>query len=422
MMRNTNTKPVLRFPEFTGEWEKKKLGEVAATKVTNSFARENLNYEIGEVKNIHYGDIHTKFQTLFDIEKENVPFINLEISIQKISEENYCLEGDLIFADASEDLNDVGKSMEIVNLNNEKLLSGLHTILVRPQENVFNYGFAGYLFKSNNIRHQIQKESQGSKVLSISGGRLLGIEISFPTLPEQTKIATFLTAIDEKLQALKKKKSLLEQYKKGVMQKLFSQELSFKDENGKDFPEWEKFKLGDLTIKVGAKNKKNEQLPIYSISNKNGFVPQSNQFEGLDSIKRGFDITLYKIIEEKTYAYNPARINVGSIGYSGTLNRVLVSSLYVCFKTKKNVFDYFFNHYLDSYQFNKSVLRSTEGGVRQYLFYENFSLIVLNLPSIKEQEKIASFLNEISQQISLVNEQLEETRTFKKALLSKMFC
>ena len=103
------------------------------------------------------------------------------------------------------------------------------------------------------------------------------------------------------------------------------------------------------------------------------------------------------------------------------MNNVLVSSLYVCFQTKEIVFDSFFNQYLDSNEFNKSVLRSTEGGVRQYLFYENFSMININLPSIKEQEKIANFLNAISEQIQKVSEQLEETKTFKKGLLNQLF-
>lgn len=127
--------PKLRFPKFSSPWEENKMGEVYSFKVTNSFSREILNYENGQVKNIHYGDIHTKFQTLFDITKEYVPFINSEISIERISKDNYCKEADLILADASEDLIDVGKSIEIYNLNNEKLLSGLHTILARPTLN-----------------------------------------------------------------------------------------------------------------------------------------------------------------------------------------------------------------------------------------------------------------------------------------------
>ena len=153
----------LRFRQDNGEdfpeWEEKTLGEVYTFKVTNSFSRENLNYEEGVVKNIHYGDIHTRFSTLFDITKETVPYINTQLSIDRISIDNYCVEGDIILADASEDLEDVGKSIEIVNLNNERLLSGLHTLLARPVTPLSS-GFGGFLFMSNSIRQQIKKEAQ----------------------------------------------------------------------------------------------------------------------------------------------------------------------------------------------------------------------------------------------------------------------
>ncbi|MEG2510343.1 MAG: restriction endonuclease subunit S, partial [Chryseobacterium sp.] len=196
---NSANVPNLRFPGFEGEWEVKTLGEVMDFKVTNSFSRENLNYEEGTVKNIHYGDIHTKFQTLFNIKNEVVPFLNKEISVRKISEENYCREGDVIFADASEDLNDVGKSIEVVNINGEKLLSGLHTLLARPKENLFYLGFIGYLFKSKQVRTQIQKESQGSKVLSINVGRISKIELSFPDKKEQERIKTLFSLCEERI-------------------------------------------------------------------------------------------------------------------------------------------------------------------------------------------------------------------------------
>ena len=215
----------LRFKDENGNdfpaWEVKKLGEVFSFKVTNSFSRDNLNYEKGEVRNIHYGDIHTKFKTLFDIQKETVPFINQEIAVQKISEDNYCKKGDMIFADASEDLNDVGKSIEIVNVNDNKVLAGLHTILARPHENLFSTGFAGYLFKSNSLRTQIQKEAQGSKVLSISASRLSNILIPIPSLPEQTLIANFLSAIDEKINHTAMQIQKTEVWKKGLLQKMF---------------------------------------------------------------------------------------------------------------------------------------------------------------------------------------------------------
>lgn len=217
----------MRFKQTNGtnfsDWGNIKLGEVMDFKVTNSFSRENLNYKKGIIKNIHYGDIHTKFQTSFDIEKEYVPFINEEINISKISGDNYCKEGDIVFADASEDLNDVGKSIEIVNLNNEKLLSGLHTLLATPNEGVFHKGFTGYLFKSNSVRTQIQKEAQGTKVFSISAGRISKIELTFPSIPEQEKITSFLSLVEERIYAQNKIIEGLKLLKITVRNRLFEQ-------------------------------------------------------------------------------------------------------------------------------------------------------------------------------------------------------
>ncbi|MFA5648771.1 MAG: restriction endonuclease subunit S [Bacteroidales bacterium] len=216
--------PKYRFKEFEkdGEWVEKKLGEVFSFLVTNSYSRENLNYENGQVKNIHYGDIHTKFSTLFDITKEKVPFINMDIPIERIRQECYCKEGDLIFADASEDLDDIGKCIEIVNLNSEKLVPGLHTLMARQKENLLVVGFGGYLFKSGLVRQQIQKESQGTKVLSISTGRISDITIIFPKNPkEQQKIASCLSSLDALITAQAEKIEQLKLHKKGLMQGLF---------------------------------------------------------------------------------------------------------------------------------------------------------------------------------------------------------
>ncbi|MCX7638583.1 MAG: restriction endonuclease subunit S [Cyclobacteriaceae bacterium] len=218
------TVPKLRFKEFmdSGEWVEKRLGEVYEFKVTNSFSRECLNYLNGEVKNIHYGDIHTKFNTLFDITKEYVPYINPDLPIDKIKADCYCKEGDIIFADASEDLNDVGKSVEIVNLNGEKLVSGLHTLLARQKDDLLSIGFGGFLFKSDWIRKQIQREAQGAKVLGVSASRISNINIKFPkSKKEQQKIASCLSSLDDLITAQTKKIELLQQHKKGLLQGLF---------------------------------------------------------------------------------------------------------------------------------------------------------------------------------------------------------
>ncbi|MCP4460881.1 MAG: restriction endonuclease subunit S, partial [Cytophagales bacterium] len=196
--------PELRFPEFgkVEGWVMAPLSKVYSFKITNSFSRDKLNYKRGTVKNIHYGDIHTKFSTLFDIRREVVPYINSDIPIDRVDQDNYCIEGDMIFADASEDMDDVGKCIEIVNLNNERLLAGLHTFLARQIEPNLIVGFGGYLFKSNSIRTQIKRESQGAKVLGISKGRISDISIYFPKNKEkQKKITSCLSSLDELLTA-----------------------------------------------------------------------------------------------------------------------------------------------------------------------------------------------------------------------------
>jgi len=413
---NYGSVPRLRFSEFNDKWENKKLGNLMNFKVTNSYSRDNLNYESGIVKNIHYGDIHTKFQTLFDLEKENVPYINEDISLSKISEDFYCQEGDVIFADASEDLNDVGKSIEITNLNGEKLLSGLHTLLARPQKNNFSKGFLGYLLKSDFVRNQIKREAQGSKVLSINVGRISNIHLSLPSISEQQKISEFLSLLDKRILCSMKIIEDLQITKKEISFKLFKEGFNSSESKKENFQ-----KLGNLTYIVNKKNKENLKLPVYSINNKKGFVSQAEQFEGIDSDERGYDISLYKIIEKETFAYNPARINVGSIGYSRNLENIIISSLYVCFKTTDAVDDEFLFQYLRTDIFRKEVLRNVEGGVRDYLFYENFSRIKINLPDLKEQIKIARLLSKFDDKITLESELLIQYENQKKYLLQNLF-
>jgi type I restriction enzyme S subunit len=193
----------------------------------------------------------------------------------------------------------------------------------------------------------------------------------------------------------------------------------FKD--GFNSPKSKKENLGDITYVVNKKNKENLKLPVYSINNKKGFISQSEQFDGIDSDERGYDISLYKIIDKETFAYNPARINVGSIGYSGNLENIIISSLYVCFKTTDTVDDGFLFQYLRTDIFRKEVLRNVEGGVRDYLFYENFSRIKINLPDIKEQKKIAEFLYKLDEKINLETELLIQYENQKKYLLQNLF-
>jgi type I restriction enzyme S subunit len=217
--------PRLRFRDDEGRefpaWEEKLMGDIFTFIQTNSFSRELLNYEIGTVKNIHYGDIHTKFRSNFKIENENVPFINETVDIHKIPEICYCQKGDLIIADTSEDYADVGKAIEIISLGNQKLLSGLHTYIARDTTKKMKIGFSGYLLQSDAVRLQVKTLATGVSVLGISKTNLAKVNLTVPVPQEQTKIADFLTSIDCKITTTQNQLAAVKQYKQGLLQQMF---------------------------------------------------------------------------------------------------------------------------------------------------------------------------------------------------------
>ena len=202
-----------------GEWGKVKFSESFVFHNTNSYSRALLS-EVGEVMNIHYGDIHTKFSMLFDVSKEIVPFLNDQIDSTKIAENQFLKEGDLVIADASEDYKDIGKAIEVVHLNNQKVVAGLHTYIARPVQ-PFALGFCGYLMQTFEVREQIKKLATGTSVLGISKTNIGKVEIKLPSLEEQTKIANFLSSIDQKIDVVSEQLEQAKLWKKGLLQQMF---------------------------------------------------------------------------------------------------------------------------------------------------------------------------------------------------------
>ena len=427
MEKNKQQVPRLRFPGFNDAWEQRKLGECVKFKVTNSFSRENLNYENGQARNIHYGDIHTKFQALFDIAKEKVPFINSEMNLDKISEDFYCKEGDLVFADASEDLKDVGKSIEIINLNNEKVLSGLHTLLARPSEKKFSKGFNGCLFQSSNIRLQIQKQAQGSKVLSINAGRLSTIVLSFPALKEQTLIGNFFRQLDAAIASHQRKLERVKELKKSLLQKMFPKD-------GEAFPElrfpnftdaWEQRKLGEVAERVTRKNTEMiSKLPL-TISAQYGLIAQTEFFDKQIASK---NISGYYLIKNGEFAYNKSYSNGYPWGAVKRLNNYdygVLSTLYIVFKPT-NINSQFLVSYYDTNYWHNQVASIAVEGARNHgllnISASEFFTTTLAIPkSIQEQTAIGDFFRQLDAAIASHQRKLEHMQTLKKGLLQQMF-
>lgn len=407
-MGNHSIKAVarLRFPDFLnyGEWEVKRLGEIAKTFSGGTPSVHNKKYYGGDIPFIRSGEINSDHTELFLTQD------GLDNSSAKMVE-----KGTILYALYGATSGEVG----IAQMNgaiNQAILA------IIPKEGAITAFLYQYLKsqKSSIVNLYIQG-GQGN----LSGAIINSLNIPLPPLAEQRRIAACLSALDEMLAATNGKLEQLKAYKKGLMQKLFpakgkkQPELRFK-EFEKD-GEWEEKKLGEVTKDVNRRNKSNRNFPIYSISNKDGFILQSEQFDGLDSVSRGYDTSLYKIVTSNTFAYNPARINVGSIGYSGNIKECLISSLYVCFKTTEDVDDSFLMYFFDTSSFNQSVENNVEGGIRSYLFYENFSKIKIMFPSISEQKRIVSFLKAIDEIIDALSNKFSELERYKIGMMQKMF-
>ena len=183
--------------------------------------------------------------------------------------------------------------------------------------------------------------------------------------------------------------------------------------------EWEKCILGDITENFNLRNKDKIQYPMFSVTNDRGFVPQSEQFEGRDMV--GEDIKAYKIIHTNDFAYNPARINVGSIAMYTGERPCMISSLYVCFKTTKEVNNEWLMQLLKTPKMNYYYNVNGEGGVRVYLFYPNFARIRMSIPKIEEQKKIAKLLNLIDERIATQNKIIDKLQSLIKGINQRIF-
>ena len=215
--------PHLRFPEFSGEWKKVNVSKLLDFYSTNSLSWEQLDYNNGKIKNLHYGLIHKGLSTMIDVFSASLPYIK-EGTIPK----SYTLfkEGDVAFADASEDTNDVAKAIEVINCDGQQIVSGLHTIHGRDNSNQTVIGYKGYAFASDSFHKQIRRIAQGTKVFSISIRNFDEVYIGVPSKDEQTKIAKLLIAIDERIATQNKIIEKLQSLIKGIAQHCIKESTS----------------------------------------------------------------------------------------------------------------------------------------------------------------------------------------------------
>ena len=277
--------PKLRFKEFCGEWDEKRLGDVYEFK--NGLNKEKEFFGKG-IPIVNYMDVNKNTHLYKNTIKGRVQLTKKEI-------ENYSAKkGDLFFTRTSETIDEIGYTAVLLDDIEDAVFSGF-ILRARPKNELIDFKFSGYCFMTREVRKEIIKKSSMTTRALTSGTSLKQVVFYLPSLPEQTKIAHFLCTVDDKIQNQEDKITHLENIKKGFMQKIFSRKIRFKDDSGEDFPEWEEKKIKDvfkitrgyvLSANNVEKNINKEYIyPVYSSQTKDkGLLGYYNEYLYEDAI------------------------------------------------------------------------------------------------------------------------------------------
>ena len=400
--------PKLRFPGFDGEWEPNKLEEMAQFKAGYAFKSEQMlskksNYQLIKMSNVYQNELRLD---------RNPSFWKTIDTKQK---EFLLKKGDSILTlTGTVGKKDFGYSIKIEEDN--KFLLNQRLVLLREIQNKSDNSFISYLISNERFLFYFFAEAKGGtgNQTNVSTEDVKNIKLNFPTLLEQQKIASFLSAVDEKIQQLSRKKELLEQYKKGVMQQLFSGKLRFKHDNGKDYPDWEEKKLGEIAIITMGQSPESKSY--------------NTESQGMLLIQGNADIK-ERVTLPRQWTNEPTktckigdliltvRAPVGSIAKSK--HNACIGRGVCSITNKKNSVLEFVYQFLLSYETKWASLE--QGSTFSAVSGSDIKSLKLNLPTLLEQQKIANFLSGIDGKIEQVNGELVKTQEFKKGLLQQMF-
>ncbi len=394
--------PKLRFREFEGEWEKyifKNIVKLQRGSSPRPIVKYITNADDG-VNWIKIGDTINGTNYIDNTEQK--------ITKEGAKKSRKVSIGDIILSNSMS----YGKPF-ILNIDGY-----IHDgwFVIREYENYFHKAYLLQVLGSEQIQRQYKRLAAGGVVNNISSELVNSVKINLPQKPEQQKIANFLTSIDQKIEQLTKKKKLLVAYKKGVMQKIFSQEIRFRDENGEVYGDWVERKLGEIATFFSGGTPTSTNKSYYS-----GTIP----FIGSGNIK-SYEVEQF-ISEEALSNSSSKMVNKGDLLYAlygATSGEVAISKIngainqaVLCIRSEENIY---FLYYWLLFKKESIIVTYLQGG-QGNLSAKIIKSLKLNLPSLAEQTKIANFLSSIDKKIEQVNRQIEESKGFKKGLLQQMF-
>lgn len=405
--------PKLRFPDFERDWNQKKLGEIlsitSASRVHKNEWKENgvRFFRTSDVVSHFKGNDNTKAFISFEL------YESLSNKIGRVKKDDILITG--------------GGSIGIPYLIKDEeplYFKDADLLWIKNIDDINGYFLYSFLL-TESFRDYLNNISHTGTIAHFTVNQAKNTPFTFPSLQEQTKIALFLSAVDDKINLLKEKKAGFEEYKKGMMQKIFSQEIRFKDEKGYEFTDWVKIVLKDVFDYKKGSGLSKDKLDIkgkyscilygelYTKYNEVIFkvISKTNSNEGLQSIKGDL------LIPSSTTTSGIDLANVTALNY----DNVLLGGDITVLRSNQNVSSIFYAYYLSNHK-KEEIASYAQGITIVHLYYNHIKDMIIDFPCIEEQTKIASFLSAIDEKIELVTTQIEETQEYKKGLLQGMFC
>ncbi|WP_436895038.1 restriction endonuclease subunit S [Mammaliicoccus sciuri] len=403
--------PELRFPEFDGEWEEKQLKNLLS--FSNGVNASKEQYGAGR-----------KFINVLDILNNNfILYKNIigKVSVSQDVEQRYKVEyGDILFLRSSETREDVGVCNVYLDKKEHSLFGGF--VIRGKKINQYHPFFLKLLLNNSSARKTISSQAGGSTRFNVSQDILKSVELLLPEIIEQQKIGEFFSKLDRQIELEEQKLEKLEEQKKGYMQKIFSQELRFKDENGNEYPEWEEKRLLNvITLQNGYAFKSNlfseKGMPIIRITDINKSIVKKGTVFYPESIEinERFKIKQYDILIAMSGA------TTGKVGKYISKIPSLLNQRIGKFVMKKGTDNNFMFTYLNSLYFKKELSKLLVAGAQPNISSQDIENINLFIPTNEEQRKIGDFFNKLDELIDKQSNKVESLKERKQGLLQKMF-
>ena len=388
-------KPIIRFKGYQDDWEQRKLGDICKMNGRIGFR----GYTEKDIITKEAGGILTFSPTNIVDNQLTIGVKNTYITREKYNEspEIMVQKGNILFVKTGSTL---GKSALVTGIEEDCTVNP-QVVVIKVESNLQK--ILSVVLTSSPVQKQIAAVKIGGAVPTMTETELKNIDLALPqNVNERIKIGEYFENFDNLITLHQRKCDETKRLKKYMLQKMFPQ-------NGKKVPEirfsgftddWEQRKFSEFVENVAVKNREGLDLECYAVTNDRGFISQKEAHDDFGYMA-DVDTKAYNIVPPNSFAYNPARINVGSIGYYTGTENVIVSSLYEVFQTADYVDDRFLWHWFKSEHFPKWIERLQEGSVRLYFYYDKLIQCEMKMPSLGEQKKIGAYFDSLDHLITL---------------------